>query len=254
MIRKLLALTLFLVPVLSHAQVQGLDEKSTEALTKMVKLQTFFLDGRGNDLWPQPYVKEIGRKPGDDGKTLIGYQFFAPALPKDKKYTLMVWNIVGDPYPAWKDLTLAADGKALCTASPPDPLDLWLPAGDGEPKRFILTSDDEKSKAFMTVTPFPIEGKDKDCNIQAQILLPDAVAVLISGQGFPPNSKAHLSGNSEGEMQSHDVTADDGGRFHVTLLPYKAGTTKGHMSVDFKSPVCDPKLKFEWGKGTFHEK
>ena len=223
-----------------------------EGMQKLVNDQIGFLTGSLNTTKPSPQVKEIGHKKGEKGETLTGYEFYAPGLPKNKNYSLLVWNIASEPYPAWKDVLLDNDGRALCRAENPYPLDVWLPAGRGEPKRFVLISDDGQSKAFMTSTPFPIEVKDKSCKVQAQLLVPDGLAYLVAGEGVQPNSIGHFVGESEGEQHFGAIKVDGGGKFYATFMPYVAGKSKGILNVQLKFDNCSPHIGMEWGDGTFH--
>ena len=53
------------------------------------------------------------------------------------------------------------------------------------------------------IVPVPIIGKDKNCTISVERLLPNFELAYISGQGFPPNSDVSFVSQSYGGSHPH---------------------------------------------------
>ena len=105
--------------------------------------------------------KEIGRST-IQGRTVITYNLFASGLLKDQHYVLFVLNVGSDPR-AVSDAYLNGDGKVVNVLADAahnvaeDVINAKAFGGKGEPIQFALVSDEDQSRAFAEIVPFPSE-------------------------------------------------------------------------------------------------
>ncbi len=245
----LLTLVLFVLVALCAAQDQPPSDLSPEGLAKVNELVNVQKNlTKQNTPGAELRVVETDRAKSPYGTT-VRYELFAKNLPADQKYLLGVLRIDQqlEMFPGEK--TFASSGQVM--DGPDDPVIVLAQAAKGEPYRLQLASKDGKYKAFTSVVPFPISAKDKACSIEAILLQPDAVAVLLQGGGFPPKTIIHVDTDSEGEKHSGDVRTNDEGEYSFLMMPYKKGVKKGEARVAVNSSDCHPELRFTWGKGTY---
>ena len=205
-------------------------------------------------------LKEMSRQ-NMNGPTGITYRLFATGMPKDKLYSLVTVSFDLRPVTNLQGITLDDLGVAICAGSRPDtcgdaakpndPIDLIILAAKGESKRFGLISSDGQNKAFVSVTPFPIEGKDRGCSVDVTLLLAHGEAVLIHGADFQPNVSVNVATQSENEKAGGDLTADSNGELYYIELPYVKGKTDGKTRVTLTSKTCAPSVSYQWGKDTY---
>lgn len=200
-------------------------------------------------------LKETGRREVG-GRTAVMYRIFATGFSEDGIYTLTTTGLNLNVSTALEGITLDKSGQAVCAGRPGtcssdvpnDPVDLAIFAARGEPKRFGFVSQDGRTKAFISVIPFPIAGTDRGCSVEAILLTPNAEAMLIHGSGFGPDSAVHSMAISENGKQEGDLKSDATGNvYEIQLLPYSAGTSK----VTLTSKSCSPSLSYHSGKGTY---
>jgi hypothetical protein len=181
--------------------------------------------------------------------TMVRYELFAKNLPRDRQYNLSFLKMNGDLMPSGGPKTLDHSGQIM--DGPNDPVVLVVMAAKGEPINFVLLSGDGQYRAAVSVVPFPILGSDKDCALEAILLMPNAEAVLVRAKGFEPNASIHFNGDSAGEKHDANLTTNHEGKSSIVLLPYKKGVEKGEMKITVSSASCTPSLQFSWGKGTY---
>jgi hypothetical protein len=237
------------------------EQKMLQVATKLMGQQHSWDEAAANSA-TKLIFKEKSRKKTDQG-TVITYAVSAPDLPKDRHYSLMGWPLNREIAPLRGGITLNAEGSLLCTGKTPadctpaktgdDPvIDIALQFAKGEPKRFALISDDQKSKALATVVAFPITSKDANCSLEALLGTPDAQVMLITGRGFPPSVGVPISSDSAGEVSTAVWHVNDKGELMSMVLPKVRGKTSGDTTIFLKSPACAPKISFHWGKDTYH--
>jgi hypothetical protein len=172
----------------------------------------------------------------------------------------MRWGLDDSLQPVIKRLSLLQDGTAACPgttaalcglAKPNDPLYLNFFGAEGEALRLALTTPEGKPLATTSITPFPLVSKDKGCKLSAILLMPEAVAILIEGEGFTPNAPVPLMGNSSGEKQDLMHQTDAHGNLRFVILPSTIGRDSGTITIRPNAGRCHPQVTVPWGKHSY---
>ena len=249
---------------LAQAQTQAgsgsapTDEQQMELARKLLAQQYAWDQGATSGV-TRLVFKERERKKTDQG-TVITYDVSAPGLPTDLHYTLMGWPLNRGVEPIRGGITLTADGRLTCTGKTPadckpdaEPIiSFSVQAARGEPKRFVLISDDKKAKSLGTVVAFPIIGKDAGCSLEVLLGTPDGQIVMVKGSGFAPNTSVPISSDSAGEVVNGVWKIDEKGNLMSSVFPQVRGKTSGETTIVVKAPGCSPKVTFRWGKDSYH--
>ena len=249
---------------LAQAQTQAgsgsapTDEQQMELARKLLAQQYAWDQGATSGV-TRLVFKERERKKTDQG-TVITYDVSAPGLPTDLHYTLMGWPLNRGVEPIRGGITLTADGRLTCTGKTPadckpdaDPIiSFSVQAARGEPKRFVLISDDKKAKSLGTIVAFPIIGKDAGCSLEVLLGTPDGQIVMVKGSGFAPNTSVPISSDSAGEVVNGVWKIDENGNLMSSVFPQVRGKTSGETTIVVKAPGCSPKVTFRWGKDSYH--
>jgi hypothetical protein len=263
MICKALLFSVLYIGV-AHAQVQAGSDNATEAqktmdVARKLLGQQYAWDQGGTLAATRLIFKEKSRNKTDQG-TVFTYEVSAPGLPTDQRYTLITWPLNRGIEPVRTGISLTAEGKLTCTGKTPtdckpetDPIiSIAVQAAKGEPKRFGLISEDQKSKALGTIVPFPIIGKDAGCSLEVLLGTPDGSVAMVRGSGFPPNTSVPISSDSAGEVVTGVWKVDDKGNLMSSVLPQVRGKSSGETTILVKAPGCSPKVDFHWGKDSYH--
>ena len=80
-----------------------------------------------------------------------------------------------------------------------DPINAKVFGGKGEPIQFALISDDDHSRAFAEVIPFPMEETAGACHLSAVETGPYYFGVLVRVSGFQPDEDLSIEQRSENE-------------------------------------------------------
>lgn len=249
---------------LAQAQTQAgsgsapTDEQQMELARKLLAQQYAWDQGATSGV-TRLVFKERERKKTDQG-TVITYDVSAPGLPTDLHYTLMGWPLNRGVEAIRGGITLTADGRLTCTGKTPadckpdaDPIiSFSVQAARGEPKRFVLISDDKKAKSLGTIVAFPIIGKDAGCSLEVLLGTPDGQIVMVKGSGFAPNTSVPISSDSAGEVVNGVWKIDEKGNLMSSVFPQVRGKTSGETTIVVKAPGCSPKVTFRWGKDSYH--
>jgi hypothetical protein len=193
------------------------------------------------------------------GHATVSYRMSTSGLPKDRTYSLLMWQLGGQPQGVMSGVTIDATGTAICAGKagacrgekPDDPIDLAMQAGLGEVKRVALIATDKSAQVFASVVPFPNRATDAGCAIEETLVTPKAEAVMLSASGFKPGVALDIKMNSEGEIQHPAAKTDEKGAYEWVVLPFKKGLTKGRAQVSVRSGGCSPVLSFAWGEGSY---
>jgi hypothetical protein len=194
-----------------------------------------------------------------EGHTVVRYRMMTSGLAKDKTYSLLMWQLGGEPQAVMSGITIDANGTAICAGKagtcrgdkPDDPIDVAMQAGLGEVKRVALITEDRSIHAFASVAPFPNRATDGGCTVEATLVTPKAEAVMLTATGFKPGIALDIEMNSEGEIQHPSGKTDADGSYEWVVLPFKKGLTKGRARVSAHSSTCNPSVSFSWGEGTY---
>jgi hypothetical protein len=241
-------------------QSPSADEKSKTAAIadRLAKFQMAWGPGL-NSPGASMQLREISREKVK-GETVVTYRILTLGLPITSSYSLMTAGFDYVAVSRLDGLTLDESGQAICAGKqnlcgepdePSAPYDLKVVAAKGEPKRFGLVSRDHNFKAFISIVPFPVEGVDAICSVEAILLTPKAEALLVLGRGFPANSEVRMQANSAGETHFTTEMTDDRGNFSKIQLPYVEGKSNGLIRVTAQSKACAPFVDFQWGRDSY---
>ncbi len=166
-----------------------------------------------------------------NGHAVVSYRMMTSGLPKDKTYSLVMWQLGGQPQGVMAGVTIDATGTAICAGKagtcrgdkPDDPIDLAMQAGLGEVKRVGLIADDKSAQVFASAVPFPNRATDGGCTLEATLVTPNAEAVMLSATGFKPGVTLNIEMNSEGEKQHPSGKTDANGAHEWVVLPLRKG-------------------------------
>jgi hypothetical protein len=190
------------------------------------------------------------------GRTVITYNLFATGLPKNMRYELCVLNVGGEPTAA-ADAFLNNGGKVVNTLADPahhvaeDPIDLKAFGGKGEPIQVALISEDNQSRAFAQIVPFPIEATAGPCHITVIETGPYYFGVLIKVMGLQPNEDLVIDSKSENEGGETKAKADEAGRYNAAIFPFVKGKSSGKARFDVTAKSCKIGIEFPWGDGSY---
>lgn len=197
---------------------------------------------------------ELGRE-HFQGKTLVTYNLYATGLPADRQYVLLVQNVGSEPQPS-ASAFIADNGKVVSTREdrgrgiPEDPIDLKIFAGKGEPKTFIVASEDGK-QGVASVTPFPIIAKGGTCEAEATMRGSNYSAVQVLAKGLQPREEITITTQSAGEGGQQHSTATDEGTSNNLFFPSVKGRRSGELTVEIAAKSCNLKLRTPWGEGSY---
>ena len=259
-IRFLLSQRIFVVMSLiaTIAVAQGADEAQLDQnVQKLIATQRAW-GTRMNSASATLELKEISRGMSN-GHTVVRYRMLTSGLPTDKFYSVILWQLGGQPQTNLSGVTLDETGTAICAGGPGscggtkpnDPIDLVMMAGLGETKRLGLVASDQTARAFASVVPFPNRATEAGCNLEATLVTPNAEAMMLSGSGFKPGARLDVEIISEGEKQHPAATANENGIYEGVVLPFKKGLTKGRTQVSVRSGNCNPSVSFPWGADSY---
>jgi hypothetical protein len=238
---------------------RGADEaQADQAVGKLVAAQRAWgskMDSAGATL----ALKETSRS-ATGGHTVVRYRMVTSGLPRDKVYSLVMWQLGAQLQTSLTGITINETGTAICAgrpgtcgdaSKPDDPIDLAMSGGLGEPKRVGLVATDKGAKAFASAVPFPSRATDAGCTLEATLVTPNAEAMMLSATGFKPGVALDIEMNSEGEKQHPPAKTDANGAYEWVVLPFKKGLTKGHAQISVHSDNCSPALSFAWGAESY---
>jgi hypothetical protein len=204
-------------------------------------------------------LRELGRQYLSD-RTFVKHELIVSGVEPKGPYTLMRWGLDNSLEPVFKKVSVLEDGTLACPATipalcglakPGDPLDLNFYGTAGEALSLALTTLEGKPIATTSITPFPLASNDKGCKLSAIVLMPEAVAILIEGEGFTPNAPVPLIGNSSGEKQDLVHQADAHGKLQFVILPSTIGHESGTITVRPNAGPCHPQVTVPWGKHSY---
>ena len=197
-----------------------------------------------------------------DGSMRQLYEFRVTGVPASATYMLEQWPISTLRfYSLFKKLGVSSDGLLICNdESKPcgnsfnfhEPVAIWTTATQGEPLRFLLTSEDEKVKLTGITVPFPAEGSDQGCHIQLLRLFHKGEMLFLYGEGFPARSDVTLLIDVAGKLnKAHAKVTEDG----LILRAESPISSVNPPSGEFKESViagapCKPTAKIMYGAGS----
>jgi hypothetical protein len=205
---------------------------------------------------------KIGESNQDEGH-FANYRAYVPGAPKDQTYLRAIWKIGTDPQFMPGEIYLNSQGLLMskkprldeeykAIVDPDDEVEFSFQVARGEPVRVLLTTPDGKTVIPGTIVPFPIQGRDKQCKLEARLALPEAAAVLIDADGLAPNSDIPFQTLSEGQAHSGTLHTNAHGHAARIELPYVTGKDAGNLKVTIETKECSTSVEIPWGKGSYH--
>lgn len=205
-------------------------------------------------------LKETTRQRQSD-RTVVTYRIIASGVPPDSLYTLMQWGLDNQIHQLLSGISFLKDGTAVCAgtkpgscgdpAKPDDPIDLPFFGTKGEAVRLALATSEGKPLASLSAEPFPIHTEEKGCKLSAILLLHNAEAILMEGEGFVPRTTVAFAGDSSGEKHDSTQEVDAEGRLRFVMLPNKLGLDDGTITLRPTTGPCHPSLTVPWGKHSY---
>jgi hypothetical protein len=240
------------------------ENKLPDVVVKMIKVQMFWDEGLSNPSGPRLRFERLADISNDQGH-FFHYRVFAEGVPEGGPYRMEAWKI-GTPVDSMTTLSenVYANRKGVLFAQKPKPehrdvvsvddhtdFDVAVRVSLGEPVRFVLSIKKSRWMVPGTLVAVPVEASDKGCTARALLSSPGGEVILISGEGFPPNSQVALDGDSAGEMLKAMRSVDSSGRIHWTELPYVTGKDNGILKDTITSPGCKVTLEIPWGHDNY---
>ena len=255
------ALCLALAARDSNAQSAG--QKLPQVVIDMVNSQVQWDAGLSDSKRPHLEFAKLDRTDG----ALTFFRIFAHGVSEGAPYSLAIWKI-GTPIqnlqvmssPAYvnrKGLLMTrkptADEENIESATEGLEFDVGIQAANGEPIRFALRSKDSKVFAAGTLIPYPIESSDKGCRLSVLLSSPEAEIVLVTADGFAPNTDLEVKGDSAGELKESKHKTDANGHVEFAELPYVVAKEAGVLADTIETPDCSVSVQVPWGKGSYHK-
>lgn len=246
-----------LTVIMSFAAVLAASAQGLNSVQQLVAMQRAW-GPKANSTGASLTLTE-GSRTTTEGHTVVRYRMMTSGLAREKTYSLLMWQLGGEPRAVMSGITIDANGIAICAGKagicrgdkPDDPIDLAMQAGLGEVKRVALMTEDKSIHAFASAVPFSNRAGDGGCTVEATLVTPKAEAVMLSATGFKPGNALEIEMNSEGEIQHPAGKTDANGAYEWVVLPFKKGLTKGRARVSVHSGSCTPSLSFAWGEGSY---
>ena len=221
------------------------------------------LTGPRNPSGSNFHFSKIDEIPQDQGH-LLRYRILIPNMtgPPSQVYRLSIWRIGSEIKVLRKQVYLNARGLLMKHLPLPDQqeseslgaedeVEVEFVAAHGEPVRFTLVSSDERIEIPGTIVPYPIEGKDANCGIQARLGFPEGERILVFGAGFRGNTPVPVYVVSEGKSHAVQVTANELGGFVTIVDPHVEGSDSGVVKISVDPRECPVAVEIPWGSGTY---
>ena len=177
----------------------------------------------------------------------VKYKLRAEGLPHDKTYSLWGKWINGRTAEMYKGLRIDSSGRVLRADG--GELEFGLTKMlEGESIDYTLISYDKAAKAFVEITPFPIEAQGKgNCRLVVKLRSAKGDAFLIEGAGFAPKQALNVAARSDGEVGEFPLRETDDGTFSIVVAPAVVGKSGGEASVMVADALCAVTVRYKWG-------
>jgi hypothetical protein len=184
------------------------------------------------------------------GDSKVLYTVKATGLPQGVIFG--VWNrmLSKEPVLVLSQIYLDTKGRLVSKDSPAEEFQMGIQKyARGEPFEIALISEDEQTRVYGRVVPFPIEATGAGgCRLQVELARDDGKMFFISGSGFVPGEQVTWTSVSAGERIA-DVTTvkSDGALDRVFFLPAVIGKPFGVDRYSVQGSRCSVELEYEWG-------
>jgi hypothetical protein len=254
----------FLAPA-GHAQASG--QKPPQAVADMLNQQVWWDSASPTDSNPKGQQLQFSKidEVTHDGKRFVRYRVYLSGAPEGKKYLLQLWKIgTGLKEMQTVSESVYVNAKGLLMTSRPrsdqenedsaandGEVELALRTARGEPARFVLSIPNKKFLVPGVIVPYPIESSDGLCRLEARLASNDGEAILLYGDGLPPDSVVPLESSSENEAHTASLQVDDRGHAGTVVLPYVIGKDAGVLKASITISGCSVSVEIPWGSGTY---
>jgi len=190
--------------------------------------------------------------------TLVICNILGRGFPADKTYDLWFWSLGKKPEKAMQGVSFDKRGLLVCSGKPgsckgegaDDAINIQAKAALGEPKRFGVVSTDGKVSGFIEAVPFPIEAKDKSCNVSVVRQSQLAESVILRGSGFPPHESVAVQKQPAGNVTMESPTAGGDGTWQEIVEVEVPGQNSGTATIKASGKSCSVSVSFNWGEGS----
>jgi hypothetical protein len=201
------------------------------------------------------------RRIGDSN--YIVYRAYAAGAPTNQNYKALSWTL-GTPVQQMPGKIWVNKHGLLMRSEPTkeqqnadsvpeeNEFDFVIQAAKGEPRRFILGSEDTKLIIMGTAVPYPFEVKDQACSVQVLLASPDGDAFILKASGFAGQIEAQVDSTSGGLHQMGKYQTSPTGEFITILFPFVEGKDRGVAEVHISAPACSLAMNLPWGKDSYH--
>ena len=249
--RRLIILTGFLISACSSLNCQKQDQVEAQKAADFLVKTTLVFE-TGSTPGTKIEMKEASRIT-ESGHLVVAYEVHVTGAPQDQIYTVMDWPVnLPEPRVLAPQAYIAADGQLCVAASQQSgpcksPIQIRIQPVKGEPLRFMIVSEDQKTRVVTLTVPDPVTGEDRGCSLEAIRLTTKFEAALIRGKGFKPNEKVKYVSNSAGEVVHSTATIGANGVLLMVMEPSVKNKITGTDRIEFKASNCSPVISFKWG-------
>jgi hypothetical protein len=178
---------------------------------------------------------------------MVHYALKTDGFPRDQRYALYGQWMNGQSTEMTRDLRLDESGYVRDSKGEEFTLALGR-MFPGEYATFSLVSKDGSSKAFVEITPFPIQAEGKGgCRLFVRPMEVSGHAFLITGSGFQPNKKLKTFSTSVNEADHGTRDGRPDGTLKEIIFPAVVGRTGGDASFEASDSDCSVKVLYKWG-------
>jgi hypothetical protein len=184
------------------------------------------------------------------------YRVYAEGAPENKVFSMDI-PANGRTEAVSQEIFVNGQGLLMTRKPTPEQDTLLKAPGDeyvvmpstglAEPVRYRFSSMDGRIRILGTLVPHPVASTDEGCRLEARIAQPNARAVLIVADRFPPRYKVQFVFESEGMTAREVVSADADGHAAIVDFPYVQGKTQGTLKATAEGPGCLPSVVLPWG-------
>lgn len=249
--RRLIILTGFLISACSFLNCQQQEQVEAQKAADFLVKTTLVFE-TGSTPGTRIELSEISRTTLD-GHLVVTYGVHVNGAPEDATYTVLDWPVNrAEPRVLAPQAYIAADGQLCVAASQQSgpcksPIQIRIQPVKGEPLRFMIVSEDQKTRVVTLTVPDPVTGEDRGCSLEAIRLTTKFEAALIRGKGFKPNEKVKYVSNSAGEVVHSTAAIGANGELLMLMEPAVKNKTTGTDRIEFKASNCSPVISFKWG-------
>ena len=184
----------------------------------------------------------------EPGLDMVRYALKTDGLPKDQRYALYGRWMDGRSTEVTRGIRIDESGYVRDAKGEEFTLALGR-MFPGELATFALVSEDGTAKAFVEITPFPIQAEGKGgCRLAVRPMDAHGQAFIITGSGFGPNKKLKTVSTSVNEVmyETRDGRSD-GTLPKQVIFPAVVGRTGGDASYEASDSDCSVKVRYTWG-------